>query len=66
MMRFALVLSILFSGSVYAANTAIAERSFEECQALAISRGVPSRYTHKVESHSCSTKLRGRRFIRKV
>jgi hypothetical protein len=59
MMRFALVLSILFCGYVYMANTAIAERSFEECQALAISRGVPSRYTHKVESHYLQYKAAG-------
>jgi hypothetical protein len=59
MIRFALVLSILSSGCVYTANTAIAERSFEECQALAISHGVPSRYTRKVESRYLMYKAAG-------
>jgi hypothetical protein len=59
MIRFTLVLSILASGGVYTANTAIAERGFEECQALAISRGVPSRYTHKVESRYLQYKAAG-------
>jgi hypothetical protein len=59
MKRVALVLSILFSGCVYTANTATAERSFEECQALAISHGVPSRYTRKVESRYLMYKAAG-------
>lgn len=65
MRRFALALSILFLGWVYAADSAIAERSFEECQALAVSHGVPSRYTTK-KVITYDTKLRERRFIRKV
>jgi hypothetical protein len=59
MRRFALSFSILFSGCLYAADCAIAERSFEECQALAISRGVPSRYTNKVESRYLRYKAAG-------
>ena len=40
MRRFALALSILFLGWVNAADPAVAERNFEECQALAVSHGV--------------------------
>jgi hypothetical protein len=59
MRRFALVLSILFSGCVYAADSAVAQRSFEECQAVAVSHGVPSRYTNKVESRYLRYKAAG-------
>lgn len=59
MRRLALALSILFSVGIYAADTAVAERSFEECQALAITRGVPSRYTNKVESRYLRYKAAG-------
>jgi hypothetical protein len=59
MRRFALALSILFSGAIYAADSAIAERSFEECQAIAISHGVAPRYTNKVEGRYLRYKAAG-------
>jgi len=58
--RFAFMISILFSGCVYVSDAAIAERSFEECQALAIGHGVPSRYTaNKVEGRYLQYKAAG-------
>ena len=59
MRRFALIISIMLANCVYVADAAIAERSFEECQALAISHGVPSRYTNKVEGRYLRYKAAG-------
>jgi hypothetical protein len=43
-----LAMTLLAPASVIATQAAANGRSFEECQKLAISRGVPSRYTDKV------------------
>jgi hypothetical protein len=59
MRHFAFTILILVLGRVCVADAAIAERSFEECQALAISHGVPSRYTRKVESRYLMYKAAG-------
>jgi hypothetical protein len=40
-----LVLGMMLLGSVCVTESQAAKRSFEECQALAVSRGVPVRFT---------------------
>jgi hypothetical protein len=52
-------LAILMSGYLSTVDCAIAERSFEECQAIAISHGVPARYTNKVNTRYLRYKAAG-------
>jgi hypothetical protein len=46
-----LSLTVLFLGSVFATGAKATGRSFEECQALAVSRGVSVGRAHKVDRH---------------
>lgn len=60
MRRLAVALASPFSGYLYATDCALAQPGFEDCQALAISRGVPSRYTDKVEGRYLRYKAAGK------
>ncbi len=59
--RFFLMLSttVLSLGFVYVIDSSAIARSYEECQALAMSHGVPARSSHRVEHRYLRYKAAG-------